>query len=482
MRQIHDYTVMQTFLENEFQCISMAVHATNSSEIALINEIKKDGLISVSAFNALTEKLTNLSFSKLDENYTLITTYNEGVPFPNFINNYQLTEEQRLQLMDRIFDKISAYDGLPKALMAVLIDENQITISDDDVLLNEIINLDKYDTTLSFQESLKVILEKLFNGIENESKSALDDYLNSRDYRRAESLTAAIATIKQIVDDSKNVVESESSASQEKTATTENEQFDLPVDPSVASILFRKSSEAQVSTEQTVDENIISTEREIVDEVALPEPDTSDDIVLDEQDTSDDAVLDEPDTSDDAVLTELNTSEDDVAAKTEASDDNSIIDDLPPLDFLMYNQSLDDSETATNTTEAMADIYDDQQVLSDDLPQLDFLSANRPPSYTEQINDEYVAPAADTTVKQRFTKPEAAPTQSDTPYSTTKRTPKTRIQRRRRLIWLVVVILIIILFKLMWPSEAVRTSEQSSILSSHVTYCQTSCITAEHFG
>ncbi len=206
MRQVHDYTVMQTFLQNDYQCISMAVHATNSNEIALINEIEKDDLINDTTFDALTERMTNLSFYNSDGKYTLITIYNEGMPFPTYITNYQLEIEERCQLFDKISEKFCAYEGLSEDILALLIDENQITISSDTVLLNEIINLAKYDKNNSFHDGLKVILEKLFNGMIDQSELSLADYLSGDVYYRTESLKAVMATIKQLVDEMKNGV------------------------------------------------------------------------------------------------------------------------------------------------------------------------------------------------------------------------------------------------------------------------------------
>ncbi len=227
MRQVYDYVIMDTFLKNDLQCISMGAHSTNNNEIALINEIEKDSLISNSTFNALVRHLTNLQFSNSDSKYTLVTLYNEGVPFPIFMQNYQLQNDERKALLLKILDKIAVYNELPDDLLSLLIDENQIIISDSDILLNEIINLEKYDTSVTYQDSLKIILEKVLDLCDCKPCYDINDYLTSDKYYQASSLIEIIDSIKTLVE---NVTPIEDDENQ---TPIEDELNQAPIDDDV---------------------------------------------------------------------------------------------------------------------------------------------------------------------------------------------------------------------------------------------------------
>ncbi len=203
MRQVHDYVIMDTFLKNELQCISMGTHASKTNEVALINEIEKGGILDNETFNSLTKCLTNLQFSNSDGKYTLITLYNEGVPFPTYMQNYNLQNDDCNNLLLKLLDKVALYNGLPNELLPLLIDENQIIISDGNIRLNEIINLAKYDTSVTFQDSLKIIMEKLLDLCNSKSCHAISDYLNSDQFYQEDNLFVVIEDIRRLVENNK---------------------------------------------------------------------------------------------------------------------------------------------------------------------------------------------------------------------------------------------------------------------------------------
>ncbi len=445
MRQVHDYTVMQIFLKNAFQCISMAVHTNDDNEVVLINEIEKGELIDLATYDALTEKLTNLSFYNSDGKYTLVTLYNEGLPFPTFAQNYQLDSEQRQQLLFRILDKISAYDGLPKYLLPILIDENQIIISDDDVLLNEIINFDKYDKRARFQDALKVIVEKLLDGDGDAKSHAILDYLKAEEFKNSTSLSDVIGAIKNIAAEPVEAAEQDANAA---VAAEQCEQLSVgDLDKEASTVDTTEASQ------QTVVETVQQTTAEAPQQTAVETT------PLNTIERRDSALLfgsaaDEK-APDDGAVSAVSVEQIDTEQREAKSADVVVppLDDAPSqADAQAVETTIEDGSSSILFAKEVAAEQpkqskkdDDAQLSLDDLPKLDFLMAGGYVNSTEKTSK----------------KPAPELTQYNKPTESVKRAPKTRLQRRRRLIWLVVVILIIILFKLMWPAEQPRPAAQS---------------------
>ncbi len=515
MRQVHDYTIMDTFLKNQFQCISMAVHAINNNEIALINEIEKQSPISAGDYQMLTEKMTNLTFSNADGKYTLITIYNEGRPFPTFIKNFRLDSAAKRELFERILDKISHYDGLPNALLALLIDENQIIIADDDVLLNEIINLDKYDEQVSFHEPLKIIIEKLFDLLNSPAESDLLAYVNSDQFYLQDSLRNVIDNLKQQVfkptttesgavsgdDDSATRAQQDedeitvfAQLNENRTAKTESED-DQEIEPALSELLQFDRTAPIVEK----DDDVILLAGE------TPTETQDDDVILlagatvesDDQ-MSSSAPLDDADVKTESVDDSVNkeiiapTDRQSEPALSEGDLAETTPDDLEGESLVDYRQRVYGKQSGIGDevqSETREQIEDDEcspqpeatQVIEADDVRTDFAKAETvqpDESQSDTIIEDDAATAHATTsqaapsrdqvpdldfyfpIRKRDTAKEPAPPKAAETSAKKMRPARSRAQRRRRLIWLIVVISIIVLFKLLWPQTNTATGWQ----------------------
>ncbi len=426
MRQVHDYIIMDTFLENDLQCISMGTHSKRTNEIALINEIEKDTLISPSTFNALTKHLTNLQFSNSDSKYTLITLYNEGVPFPTFMQNYKLQNEERRELLLRILNKIENYNELPEDILSLLIDENQIIISDEDILLNEIINLDKYDTSVTFQDSLKIILEKVLDLCDAKPCYDINEYLSSDQFYQAASLSEIIDSIRELVNRPMVIAEAEAAS---------NETADLAAGDDVKESQPLKNIEGADKT--TTEPFVYKLDVELDDEI-VPSYNHTKMIndALENETVGSEAIA--PEHSAEKEATELETADEQAAPEpislpidnaTEFETPNSV-DEIELEEGKKSEQNEPEIAAESETDKAR------QAALEE------FLKFSRNNNSTER------AKKSATLHKEKTTNKTSSKTKK---RNGRKKAYKTRAQRRRRLLWLIIVILIVVLLKFMWP-------------------------------
>ncbi len=431
MRQVHDYVIMDTFLKNDLQCISMGTHSNRNNEIALINEIEKGTLINSAAFKALTKHLTNLEFSNSDGKYTLVTLYNEGVPFPIYMQNYKLQNDERKDLLINILDKIVVYNELPADLLSLLIDENQIIISDGEILLNEIINLEKYDTSTTFQDSLKVILEKVLALCDSKPCYDINDYLSSDQFYHANSLIEIIDHIKQLVEDIDiSAVDNEAETEIVDASIPENAVEISPVQPEP--FIYKFDVDLDDDLVMSNDDNNVEAGRSTVkDKVETDNISTSDSSLESEQSLKNEILEQDVTTKSENDEIDLSTKDEVIETKI-ISEINAIEQNMPSKNEAV-KQNLDlESEALEQKTLESTTEKTEQTALNDFI------------NYTKNKANQMSINTTPTRQKMQTTK-------TNNKEITHKKKGKTRAQRRRRLIWLVVIIVIIVLLKMMWP-------------------------------
>ncbi len=210
MKTINNYKYLNIWKENDLQTIYMGINTKNEDEVVLINQIKKDGFIDKDIFNKLVTNLSNLCYYEENENYTLVSRYNEGAPLANYIQTHTIDKENAEIILEDFLKKVTDYDQLPVKINNILLDPLQIIIHKNEIFINEIIDLKRLNKANDFHQSLRRIAQFLLNP---ESKSQLA-YFSSNQFKETNSFKQIYQQYKKInqeaidlISDEKNTAE-----------------------------------------------------------------------------------------------------------------------------------------------------------------------------------------------------------------------------------------------------------------------------------
>lgn len=155
MKQIDRYNILEQFHKEAHQTIYMAIDKEKEHEVALVNTIDRNSVLTDDAFNELVRHLSNVSYYDLSDKLVLVTNYNAGIPLITYLHNYQTDEEARLNLLSECLKKSCDYETLPSTFQSVLIDSHQIVIYKKEVFFNEVILLRDLQNAVDFHGKIQ---------------------------------------------------------------------------------------------------------------------------------------------------------------------------------------------------------------------------------------------------------------------------------------------------------------------------------------
>lgn len=182
MKQIDKYNLLELFHKDDQQSVYMAINREKESEIALVNEIKRNQLMPDFIFEELVRNLTNVSFYELGSELVLATIYNEGTPLKTYLDNYQPDNQTRFNMMYELLLKCSDYDSLPGNYKSILIDPQQMVYKNDHILLNEVILLKDLENASNFHDKLRNLFYLLLDELDSPKAHAILDYVDSDEF------------------------------------------------------------------------------------------------------------------------------------------------------------------------------------------------------------------------------------------------------------------------------------------------------------
>lgn len=155
-----NYNIVETYEKNKFQEILMGTENENPEEIILINKFKK-AYFSDTLKDDLETSLKNLRYiTESEEEVISVSRYNEGVPLKKYLKLNTLSKEDKNTLAEKYLEKIESFNNIETPLQKVLVDHNQIVMSDDDLHINELLLIDD-PSIMDHKEVLKNISDTL---------------------------------------------------------------------------------------------------------------------------------------------------------------------------------------------------------------------------------------------------------------------------------------------------------------------------------
>lgn len=141
------YRVTGTLEKNRNQTILLAAPIDKPQEVAVINEIKWADHITPELAHQIKAAFTNLEgYEESNGCLRLVTRYHQGYPLRKYLESFNPSDQQRLNLCYEMLQGLSAYDSLPCWIQNILIDEGQIILWEDTLSFNELLILADSET------------------------------------------------------------------------------------------------------------------------------------------------------------------------------------------------------------------------------------------------------------------------------------------------------------------------------------------------
>lgn len=138
------FDIKEVFEQNSRQRILMGTPKRSPDEIVVINRFYRDETFDESLYLLLKRSLKNLvHIENTVTELVVVTAYPEGAPLTALIESPRLLPSDRLKLAEFYLDQAAAYEGLPPAIQALLIDLNQFVVQDTGLEPKELIVLDR---------------------------------------------------------------------------------------------------------------------------------------------------------------------------------------------------------------------------------------------------------------------------------------------------------------------------------------------------
>ncbi len=193
------FNIHKIFSQNEYQKILIGSSRENPEQIVVINIINKANTKDVISTSQFSKGLANLiSLEKTEDEFIIITDYHEGTPLTKYLEYFDATPKNRINLAYEYLNKAVHYDVFNNSLKSLLIDESQIVIKDNTLFFNELLILNedvkeykKFDNVIKI---LVKILEKII--YVNEPNETFED----------ESLTKVANFIDKLKNDDHNYI------------------------------------------------------------------------------------------------------------------------------------------------------------------------------------------------------------------------------------------------------------------------------------
>ncbi len=174
------YDVHEVFTENKYQKILLGSSKKNSEQIVIINIINKELSKTMISDSQFSKGLKNLVFlENTNDNLIIVTECKEGTSLKNYLDFFDATVRNRINLAYEYLTKTLQYDVLSNCFKTLLVDESQIIIKDSTLYFNELIILDdkskKYQDFNSVIGVLIGVVEKII--FINNTSSPIEDAL-----------------------------------------------------------------------------------------------------------------------------------------------------------------------------------------------------------------------------------------------------------------------------------------------------------------
>lgn len=164
---LNNYNILDTFDENQYQKVLMATDKTQDDAVVIINQLKNSDVVTMDVMTHYKSFAYNLvaSFEE-DGQITLINSYVQSKLLTDFLAGELPNFDLRLNIAKQYLEGISVMSDIPFPLMNILINEDQLTIKDQQLIFSNYIFLKSYDdkTTLKdvhscIGKTLEVILQ-----------------------------------------------------------------------------------------------------------------------------------------------------------------------------------------------------------------------------------------------------------------------------------------------------------------------------------
>ncbi len=158
------FNVLEVFEQNPYQKIMMGAKIDQPDDVVVINVFTKGGRVGAAFKQALETTLDNLIHLEDNENeLVVVTEYKEGTSLAHYLESFSSTPEDRANLAYDYLNKVKRYEAFDPYFTSIFVDDNQVIVQNGELLLNELIIVDKQIETDLAPENVVV---KIGNAIQ----------------------------------------------------------------------------------------------------------------------------------------------------------------------------------------------------------------------------------------------------------------------------------------------------------------------------